>query len=252
MKYPDYGERANELDSKFNRRLGKYKQLEEKNNINPKLLIDFYQENNIDTFLIDENKLMQNLEDENKKIIDFLERNGPIDNEYKLFDEEEIKILETIQENINEEEKKEENKENNEGEKDLKSEINDEKNNSKEIENDNNDIEKSNLNDKKMTNLEDTKNNEIDRIQQKLEQIKERENTLLEKKSEILRRYLSENVIPLLSKGILNICQNLPEDPVESLAKYLTDNELNKEEGNKNKNLAENEIIKTINESISF
>ena len=252
MKYPDYGERTNELDSKFNRRLGKYKQLEEKNNINPKLLIDFYQENNIETFLIDENKLMQNLEDENKKIIDFLERNGPIDNEYKLFDEEEIKILETIQENINGEEKKEENKENNEGEKDLKSEINDEKNNSKEIENDNNDIEKSNLNDKKMTNLEDTKNNEIDRIQQKLEQIKERENTLLEKKSEILRRYLSENVIPLLSKGILNICQNLPEDPVESLAKYLTDNELNKEEGNKNKNLAENEIIKTINESISF
>ena len=134
----------------------------------------------------------------------------------------------------------------------MKSEINDEKSNSKEIENDNNDIEKSNLNDKKMTNLEDTKNNEIDRIQQKLEQIKERENTLLEKKSEILRRYLSENVIPLLSKGILNICQNLPEDPVESLAKYLTDNELNKEEGNKNKNLAENEIIKTINESISF
>ena len=31
MKYPDYGERTNELDSKFNRRLGKYKQLEEKN-----------------------------------------------------------------------------------------------------------------------------------------------------------------------------------------------------------------------------
>ena len=256
MKYSDYMERTNELDSRFNRRLGKYKQLEEKNDTNPKLLIDFYKENNIDTLLIDENKLMQNLEDENKKIIDFLERNGPIDNEYKLFDEEEVKILENIKENINEEEKKEENKGNNEGEKELKSEINDEKNNSKELENgdndDNNYIEKNNLSDKKMTNLEESKNNEINKIQKKLEEIRERENTLLEKKSEILRRYLSENVIPILSKGILNICQNLPEDPVESLAKYLTDNEINKEIGNNDKNVIENEIIKTINESISF
>ena len=76
--------------------------------------------------------------------------------------------------------------------------------------------------------------------------------TLLEKKSEILRRYLSENVIPILSKGILNICQNLPDDPVESLAKYLCDNELDKEKENKERNEAENEIIKTINQSISF
>ena len=55
-----------------------------------------------------------------------------------------------------------------------------------------------------------------------------------------------------MSKGILNICQNLPDDPVESLAKYLTDNELNKEKENKERNEAENEIIKTIKQSISF
>ena len=115
-KYTDYEERTNELDSKFNRRLGKYKQLEVKNNDNPKLLTDFYKENNMDVYFIDEKKLMQNLEEENKKIIDFLERNGPIDNEYKLFDEEEIKILEAIPEKLNNEkgeedqEKKEENK----------------------------------------------------------------------------------------------------------------------------------------------
>ena len=256
MKYPDYAERTNELDAKFNRRLGKYKQLEEKNNNNQKLLVDFYKENNIDIQFIDETKLIENFEQENKIIIDFLERNGPIDNEYKLFDEEEIDILENIPENKKEEEKKEENKENIEGEKEMKSEENAEKNNSKEIENDNNEIEKkSNLTDKKISKFEETKNNEndeIDNLQQKLDELRHRERTLFDKKSEILRRYLSENVIPLLSKGILNICQNLPEDPVESLAKFLTDNELNNDNEKKERNEVENEIIKTINQSISF
>ena len=41
---------------------------------------------------------MENKGDENKKIIEYLERNGPIDNEFKLFDEEEIKIIEITKE----------------------------------------------------------------------------------------------------------------------------------------------------------
>ena len=72
-------------------------------------------------------------------------------------------------------------------------------------------------------------------IQQKLEELKEREKKLLEKKSEVLRRYLSENVIPLLAKGVLNVCQNMPDDPVEALANFLLDNSfdnLNKEANN--------------------
>ena len=215
---------------------------------------DFYKENNIDIHFIDEKNLMYNNEEENKKIIEFLERNGPIDNEYKLFDEEEIKILENIPEKIEIEEKKEDNKENNEEEKDVKSLAKEENNNSKEILNENKDDieEKSNLNYKKMSNLEESKDIEADKIQQKIDEIKERERTLLDQKSEILRRYLSENVIPLLSKGILDICQNMPEDPVESLAKYLSENEINKEKENKNKNEIENEIIKTINQSLSY
>ena len=258
-KYPDYNERINELDSKFNKRLGKYKQLEEKNNTNPKLLIDFYKENNFDVFFIDEKELMQNSEETNKKIINYLERNGPIDNDFKLFDEEEINILEKIPEKKDEEEKDEEKKENlEEEEKEKKLEVKEEeKMDSKKELNENNDEDnindenKSDLNDKKMSNLGESKNNEFDEIQQKIDKIRERETTLLENKSEVLRRYLSENVIPILSKGILNICQNLPEDPVESLAKYLDDN-LDKEKENKDRNEAENEIIKTINESISF
>ena len=61
-------------------------------------------------------------------------------------------------------------------------------------------------------------------IEEQLNDQKEREQNLLEKKSEVLRRYLSENIMPLLAKGVLHICHNLPDDPVEALANYLLDN----------------------------
>ena len=254
-KYPDYNERINELDNKFNRRLSKYKHLEQKNSENPKLLHEFYKENDIDVYFLNEQNLMIKKEEEEKKILEFLERNGPIDNEFKLYDEEEINIFENIPEEnnaeVDNEEKKEEDKENIEEEKEIKLEEKQDNNNSKEIVNEN--IEngfKSNLNDKRTTVVEETKN--IDRTQQKINELRERERILLDKKSEILRRYLSENVIPLISKGILNICQNLPDDPVESLAKFLSEIENNENKEKEEKNKAENEIIKTINESISF
>ena len=58
-------------------------------------------------------------------------------------------------------------------------------------------------------------------------ELKEKEKILLEKKSEILRRYLNDKVMPLLIKGILKICDSTPEDPVEALANYLLDNSFN-------------------------
>ena len=72
------------------------------------------------------------------------------------------------------------------------------------------------------------------KLQNKLKELEEREKKLLEKKSEVLRRYLSENVMPLLSKGILSVCQTMPDDPVEALANFLLDNsfDLNKKESN--------------------
>ena len=54
-----------------------------------------------------------------------------------------------------------------------------------------------------------------------LEIEKENEFKLLEKKSEVLRRYLAENVLPLLSLGILHVATERPDDPVEALADYL-------------------------------
>ncbi len=51
--------------------------------------------------------------------------------------------------------------------------------------------------------------------------LKDREREILEKRSQILRLYLVENVIPILSEGILKISHSLPDDPIEELAKFL-------------------------------
>jgi adenylate kinase len=58
----------------------------------------------------------------------------------------------------------------------------------------------------------------------KVEELKERERKMLENKSQVLRAYLLQKVIPMLSQGILDVCKNLPEDPVEYLANYLEQN----------------------------
>ena len=77
-----------------------------------------------------------------------------------------------------------------------------------------------------------------EKIKSKEEIEKENVFKLLEKKSEILRRYLSENVLPLLSLGILQVATERPDDPVEALADFLLEKTLEiqkKEEENKKK-----------------
>ena len=61
--------------------------------------------------------------------------------------------------------------------------------------------------------------------------LQEREKKLLEKKSEVLRRYLNENVMPILAKGILSVCENMPDDPVDALANFLLENSFNMQKG---------------------
>ena len=276
LKFPDYAERQNELDAKFNRRLSNYKHFEEINDDNKKLIVDFFKENNVDIYFIDEGKLIENnnLEEENKKMFEFLERNGSIDNEYKLYDEEEIKIFETINNKINKEENKNEEENKNSQEKEEEEEENKDKINSQKDENEkeindeekinskenNEDSKKSNINEtdneknneeKKMSNIGATKIDENEKIQKKLNEIKEREIILLEKKSEILRRYLSENIMPLLAKGVFNICQNMPDDPVEALANFLLEHSLNISNDNEIINKTENELVKMIDQTIN-
>ena len=63
--------------------------------------------------------------------------------------------------------------------------------------------------------------------EEKSSELEKQEKDLLEKKSEVLRRYLSENVMPLLAKGILTVCESMPDDPVDALANFLLENSFN-------------------------
>lgn len=51
--------------------------------------------------------------------------------------------------------------------------------------------------------------------------LKDREREILEKRSQILRLYLVENVIPILCEGILEVSKTRPDDPIEILANFL-------------------------------
>ena len=250
MLNPEYEEKQQEIDSRFSRRLKFFKE----NNENPaepniKTLETFYKENNIQIHYVNETEFMKNQELENVKILYYLERYGDIDNFSKLQDEEEImpfKEQENLEENNEEKnlmennemvvkkEKKEEPfninlnkiKERLIDEECLEPDIEDE--NDKEIR----EIEEKEEKKKKiginslnemLTKQEIFDNN----IKSKLNELKEKEKILLEKKSEVMRRYLNEKVMPLLAKGILNICENVPDDPVEALANFILDNNYN-------------------------
>jgi len=55
----------------------------------------------------------------------------------------------------------------------------------------------------------------------RLERIKEQERDLLDTRSQPIRQYLMDNVVPILTEGLIDVCKKLPEDPVDYLAEYL-------------------------------
>jgi hypothetical protein len=294
MLNPEYEEKQQELDIRFNRRLEEYKENNETpSDPNTKTLETFYKENNIEIHYVNETEFMNNQEIENIKIIEYLERYGNIDNFSKLQDEEEILPFKE-QENTDADEeekilmddgsfdnnnllkglinpnKKEEsdNKNDNNKVNETKEEINlmkieakikeriidedfmdkdsgdkmDKSEKEKEILIKESKKKKStnghSLNEMMIKQEQNEKN-----IRNKLSELKEKEKQLLEKKSEVLRRYLNEKIMPLLAKGILNICDNMPDDPVEALANYLLDNSFNmpKQETNKSNKISVSE-----------
>ena len=93
-----------------------------------------------------------------------------------------------------------------------------------------NKIRKSGL---KSKETKEIKTSKIKTEKEQIDDLKEREQILLEKKSEIIRRYISENIMPILAKGVLFVNRNLPDDPVEALANFLMYNsfDLAKETG---------------------
>jgi adenylate kinase len=59
---------------------------------------------------------------------------------------------------------------------------------------------------------------------ERLHEILLQEREMLEVKSAPLRNYLMENVIPTLTKGLIEVCQMRPDDPVDYLAEWLFKN----------------------------
>ncbi|KAG5265339.1 hypothetical protein AALO_G00241190 [Alosa alosa] len=57
-----------------------------------------------------------------------------------------------------------------------------------------------------------------------LEEVKRQENELLEAQSVPLRGYLAQHVMPTLTAGLIECCQNRPSDPIDFLAEYLFQN----------------------------
>lgn len=61
----------------------------------------------------------------------------------------------------------------------------------------------------------------LDEHEKRINDIREQERKMLEVKTEPLRKYLMKNVIPILTKGLIEVGQVQPDDPVDYLAEWL-------------------------------
>ena len=243
--------KVNILLERANRRLAKIK--EEKGNEDYKSLRSHFEEEENNKIFKD--KLMM-IDGKDKSILDIIKITQEFiikNNENKInavdegldcndylydyikIEEDKIKQKEEEQ-NINNNEKKEI-KENKEEEKENEEIKKEDQNNEKEI--------------KEEKKEENEEKKEEEKPKSKLEIEKENEFKLLEKKSEVLRRYLAENVLPLLSLGILHVANERPDDPVEALADYLLaktfeikkNEDMKENNGNENNKEEKNESI---------
>jgi adenylate kinase len=57
--------------------------------------------------------------------------------------------------------------------------------------------------------------------QAKLEKVKEQERKLLDTRSQPIRQYLMDNVVPHLTEGLIEVCKKVPEDSIDHLANFL-------------------------------
>ena len=57
--------------------------------------------------------------------------------------------------------------------------------------------------------------------QAKLELVKQQERDLLDTRSQPIRQYLMDNLVPHLTQGLIDLCKRVPADPVDALADFL-------------------------------
>ena len=55
----------------------------------------------------------------------------------------------------------------------------------------------------------------------RMDQLRDEQKEVLDSKSQPIRQYLIDNLVPILTDGLMEICKRQPGDPVDSLAEYL-------------------------------
>lgn len=62
-----------------------------------------------------------------------------------------------------------------------------------------------------------------ERDAKKIEEIRQQERDLLDSRSQPIRQYLMDNVVPHLTEGLIELCKVVPDDPTDYLANFLLD-----------------------------
>lgn len=145
-------------------------------------VITFFKQNNIDVLELDVDKIP---EDEIfVKMKNFIDRNGKFSN-YMSWDEEEAQAKRSVLE------------------------------------------QEKNLKDSKLKN-DITRANDLEKEKRRLQEeeytikmkaLEDQEREILDKKSQPLRQYMAERVVPVLTMGLLEVCKKIPEDPVDFLVR---------------------------------
>jgi adenylate kinase len=67
----------------------------------------------------------------------------------------------------------------------------------------------------------DVKKIEDEKQAAKLELLREQERDLLDTRSQPIRQYLMDNVVPHLTEGLIDLCKDIPDEPIDYLADFL-------------------------------
>lgn len=54
-----------------------------------------------------------------------------------------------------------------------------------------------------------------------LDEVRQQEQEILNQKSQALKQYITDNLLPALTSGLIDICNTKPDDPLDHLADYL-------------------------------
>jgi len=67
---------------------------------------------------------------------------------------------------------------------------------------------------------EEVKSHQGELTKEQIDEIKKHELNILNQKSQALKQYITDNVLPALTMGLIKICNTKPDDPLNFLADF--------------------------------